>query len=336
MKKKLLKGLGFAVLAILVTVVGFYIFVEATWEQDYSDIDYPDVTASTDPAIIAQGRYLVHGPAHCSACHSVDEMDRRQDVGNEPPPAISGGLAFDLPFGVFNAANLTSHEATGLGRRTDREIARTIRHGVLSDGSLSVFMSFAVGPMSDEDLTAIVSYLRSTEPVDNPVPPSAPNFVGHAFVVLMGLGPNQQTGLPHVAAADEPSVARGDYLANGPALCYGCHSPLDLADGMSLAGDAFSGGTEPEPDMTEEGMEIIAPNLTPHELGHMNGWDEDLFVQRLTAGERHVEGSKMPWENFSRLTESDARSIWRYLQTVEPSSRRVGPTHREAGSWSPP
>jgi hypothetical protein len=45
-------------------------------------------------------------------------------------------------------------------------------------------------------------------------------------------------------------------------------------------------------------------------------------------------GSKMPWENFARMTDDDLKSIYRYLAAkVPPSDRNVGPTRRKRGSF---
>jgi hypothetical protein len=82
-------------------------------------------------------------------------------------------------------------------------------------------------------------------------------------------------------------------------------------------------------DETNATLEIIAPNLTPDpETGHIASWSEDAFVGRFRGG-RVVTGSKMPWEGFARLTENDVRSVYRYLRTVPPVKRAVGPTVRK-------
>lgn len=126
----------------------------------------------------------------------------------------------------------------------------------------------------------------------------------------------------------EVSVARGRYLAEGPASCVGCHTPHDPLDGFARSGAPYSGEAEAEEDPTDPRQEIIAPNLTPDpETGHLETWSEDAFVARFRAG-RIVKGSKMPWEGFARLTEADVRSLYRYLRTVPAAKRATGPTVR--------
>ena len=36
------------------------------------------------------------------------------------------------------------------------------------------------------------------------------------------------------------------------------------------------------------------------------------------------------------MTESDVRSVYRYLRSLPPVDAELGPTYREIGSWPPP
>ena len=51
---------------------------------------------------------------------------------------------------------------------------------------------------------------------------------------------------------------------------------------------------------------------------------EDDFVGRVRSG-RLLPHSPMPWQGFMRLNEDDLRAIYRYLKTVPPVNRDVGP-----------
>lgn len=42
----------------------------------------------------------------------------------------------------------------------------------------------------------------------------------------------------------------------------------------------------------------------------------------------------MRWENCSRLTEADVRSIYRYLKSLPPVDHDTGPSYRDVG-WKP-
>lgn len=78
-------------------------------------------------------------------------------------------------------------------------------------------------------------------------------------------------------------------------------------------------------------MAIAAPNITTG--GRLDDWTPEAFIARMRAG-RAVGGSPMPWENYRGMTDADLESIYLYLQSVPPSDRDTGPTHRPAG-WRP-
>ena len=85
----------------------------------------------------------------------------------------------------------------------------------------------------------------------------------------------------------------------------------------------------------EGDMELVPPNLTTHpEHGRLAAWTEDGFVARLRGGRVHA-GSPMPWENYRLMTDSDLRSLHRYLVSLPPSDHDVGPDRREVG-WKAP
>lgn len=328
--KKVLKVLGVIVAVVVVVCLGFVGYVEATYEHDYGSVAMPDISASTDPDVIAQGEYLVNAVAHCSACHGPADIVAGHELG--PDGDLRGGFTIAAgPFGDFVPTNITPDPDTGIGSMSDGEIARVIRHGVDHQGRYSAFMALAVGRMSDEDLAAVISYIRSVPAIRNETDPTQWGFLAKALAG--SFKPNDRPPIAHVPPGGI-SVERGEYLANGPAHCAGCHTAIDPMDGFATVGPAFSGEPVPEPDPTDPGAEFVVPNITPDpETGIMASWSEDDFVERFQGG-RTFEGSKMPWDNFKRMTEDDLRSIYRYLMTVPPVKKDVGPSRRDAG-WSP-
>jgi mono/diheme cytochrome c family protein len=229
------------------------------------------------------------------------------------------------PFGTFTARNLTPDKETGIGALSDGDVARTLRHGVDHRGKLSPIMRLAVGPMSDEDLTAVVSWLRAQAPVSAKRPFYDLGIIGK--VVALDFTPRLTPAPAHVPDG-EISVERGKYLAEGPAACGQCHTPREPLDGFAATGPLFSGETEADEDPFNENQEIRTPNLTPDPAtGHITAWTEDAFVARFKAG-RVIKGSKMPWDAFQRLTDSDVRSLFRFLQSLAPVKHDIGPTVR--------
>jgi mono/diheme cytochrome c family protein len=328
--KRVAKWAGVAVVVIVVVLTGLVGFVQATWSVDHPETPFPAIRSSTDPDVIARGEYLVHAVGHCSTCHMPHEnIDAR--VLDTTAPLVGGYVIEAGPFGTFTAANLTPH-ATGIGEMSDGELARAIRHGIDRDGKLIPMMRFAVGAMSDEDLTAVISWLRAQEPVA--AERDRPRFGILAKALSGRFAPNMVEAPPFVAEGGI-SIERGRYLAAGPAFCSGCHSPLDPMAGFAPAGPPFSGAAAPEPDPKNKGWEIVAPNLTPHEgTGRITGWTEDQFVARFQVG-RSIHSSAMPWEAYELMTDEDVRSVYRFLMSLDPVEHDTGPSYREKGSFRP-
>src|SRR5690606_2254246 len=70
-----------ALLALLVALVaGVSLHAGHAYLREW-DVPLPDTRAVDDPAIIARGEYLVHGPAHCADCHAPDSAKARMFAG---------------------------------------------------------------------------------------------------------------------------------------------------------------------------------------------------------------------------------------------------------------
>lgn len=313
-KRKLVR-VGVAVPGIL-GIVGAFTLVRAnrTFEAPY-----PDVRASRDPAVLERGRYLVEGAAHCGECHGAVDPPAATRVGR---PLI-GGMQFTLPVGTFRVPNITPDVETGIGKYEDEELARFIRYGVKPDGRAALpFMPYA--DLSDDDLTAIVSYLRVQAPVKHVVPEHDVNALGRVVqaYVLTPKGPTQPV---RKTVPPEPTAAYGEYITRNIGNCVMCHTKVDLRTG-ELAGPLFGGGAEHEAQGNPQ-KKFISPNLTPDpRWGWLEGWTEEAFVKRFHAGRVHAD-SPMPWERFQDMTDDDLRAVYRYLRGLPPA--QTGPDPRE-------
>lgn len=292
-------------LAFGVFVVGSIALV--VWgERRRYDAPYPDVHASTDPAVIARGSYLVNGPLHCSACHGDPDAH-----GDRAAP-LSGGLEYPLPLGTVVVPNITPDRETGIGTRTDGELARVLRYSVHADGHV-VLPFMRVQQTSDEDLSAILSYLRSLPPVRHVVSPHRLNPIGHAVrgLVMQPIGP---TTTP--PARIEPAVTPeyGRYLVQ-LGSCATCHTKIDLVTGRAT-GALLAGGSPMEEHGPARRM-FVPPNLTPAKTGRITNWEEDAFVSRFQLGVG-AAGSPMPWAWFATMSKDDLRAVFRYLRTLPP------------------
>jgi len=321
---------GGRLVAVVVVLIGAFVgYFAMSWQPTFPDTPLPAIEASNDPEVIARGDYLFNAVAHCSACHSTME----DYVGGGKTVAPSGGHEWHMgPLGTVRAPNITPDETTGVGSYSDAELARVIRHGIRKDGRGALFM-MSVGPMSDEDLAAIVSYMRTIEPVKHEVPPSEVGLLGKVlFQTAMDFfaHPHEYQVPPYVPASDTASAERGEYLARGPGFCVGCHTKIEGKDGqVAFVEPLLAGRIDPDfPDETEPGFRFVAPNLTPHSSGIMHGWTKDQFVKRFRNG-RAYPGSAMPWETYRNMTDADLESVYLYLTSLDGVDHSVGPSRQK-------
>jgi mono/diheme cytochrome c family protein len=324
MVKKILKWL---LAVIVIFVIGLVSLVYARKDRTF-EAPYPDIKASTDSAVIARGRAIVNGPAHCANCHAP--MSEFQKVENGEAVPLSGGFNFLLPIGTMYAPNITNDPETGIGTRTDGELARTLRYGVRYDGKAVLdFMPFY--DLSDDDITAVISYLRSEPAVKNKRPSHDFNFLGKAMTAFL-IAPSGDGDVPPTPSADS-TVEYGRYLSASVANCRGCHTLRNMMTGAFI-GPEYAGGNKfeilDEKYEIRKGKHLVTPNLTPDsQTGRMTGWTQKDFIKRFRQG-RVIPGSPMPWGPFSRMTDAELTAIYKFLQTV-PSSNNITPLGIQEG-----
>jgi len=305
MRKVLIRG-GAGIGLVLMIVA---ITIGLRWKRRF-DAPYPALTASKDSTTIARGRYLAYGPAHCSDCHTAPAEYATLKSGAWPP--LSGGGAFVIPPGTIRVPNLTADSATGIGRRSDGQIARVLRYGVRADGRAAIpFMEFH--EMSDADIVALLSFLRSQPPVRNAVADHELNWLGKTVMafVIKPVGPTAPP--PSLSPPSGPTFERGAYLVAAVADCAGCHTTRNMVTG-AYTGPRLAGGSAMETGGNPP-IKVVPPDITGDSTGRAGLWTEDEFVARFHAGER-IAGSPMPWQAFRRITDDDVRAIYRYLRSV--------------------
>ena len=153
--------------------------------QDYEEIDTVTVLDAPSPTPggfapenldqVNHGEYLVE-LLGCGGCHTDGALEGVPDfdkalAGSRIGIAFTNPLGNDLP-GIVFPPNLTPDEETGLGLWSDKQIERAIRAGVgrHSGRMIAVMPWRGYRRMTEEDVTAIVSYLRSIKPVVHEVP----------------------------------------------------------------------------------------------------------------------------------------------------------------------
>ena len=284
------------------------------------------VKVEITPERVARGNYLVNHVGACFDCHSEREQSAYA-LPFKPGREGVGGFIWDKRIGfpgTLVAANLTPDRDTGLGSWTDGEIIRAIREGVDRNGNaLFPIMPYThLRNMSDDDVQAIVAYLRTLKPQRWDAPKKALNvplnFI-EKFVPKPIDGP--------VAAPDRANtVAYGKYLTQ-IASCQECHTPKD-DKGNPIPGQDFAGGFE----LHTPDFHVTTANITPHPSNWVGQVSKEQFIARFRAFANYQavpapknRNTLMPWISYSKMSDEDLGAIYDYLKTVKPVEKKINP-----------
>jgi len=320
---KILKVLVGALIAVLVLLGG-----AVGWLALRKPAMRPASTERVDrtPERLARGKHLAENVAGCMECHS-EHRDDLYTWPSKPETYGQGGLPFDerlgIP-GVVCAQNITPDPQTGLGNWTDGEIIRAIREGVAKDGrALFPMMPYqGLRQMSDEDVKAIVVYLRSLKPIRKETPPVRLNFPVN---LLIKFDPKPLDG-PVSAPNRADSIAYGKYLAT-LAGCADCHT--NHVKGKPVEAMEFAGGWE----LRMPWGRVVPPNITPDSETGIGDLTRDEFIGRFKSFASLVELPKalpgrntiMNWRGYAQMPEDELGAIYDYLRTVKPIKNKVNP-----------
>ncbi len=250
-------------------------------------------------ALIERGRQLA-AAGDCVVCHTAP--------GGTPN---AGGQAMDTPFGTVITTNLTPDAETGIGSWSFSAFQRAMREGISRDGRhlYPAFPYTAFTKVSDEDLTAIYTYLMAQPAQRNAVPETKLAFpfslrplVAFWNALYLDPGPQAQN------SARSAEWNRGAYLVNGLGHCGACHTARN-AMGAEQEGKAFLGGAIVE--------EWEAPPLTV--LNHAPvPWTTDDFYHYLRFGYSAQHGSATgPMapvvRELAATPDADVRAMAQYL-----------------------
>jgi mono/diheme cytochrome c family protein len=111
---------------------------------------------------VAYGQYLATALGHCMDCHTP-----RVNGRHDPTKVGAGGREFEVATGgLIMSANLTPANDAGIARWTDAQVKNAITQGFRPERSLVAVMAFEwYKNISNEDLDALVTYLRTLKPV---------------------------------------------------------------------------------------------------------------------------------------------------------------------------
>lgn len=205
---------------------------------------------------------------------------------------------------------------------SDGQLARMMRHGLNREGRMALPFMDAYANLSEDDLIAILSFLRSLPPTPGMPPVQKINLLGKITLAYF-IQPYAPTGVPPKSLTAEPTLRYGEYIAKTLSGCDACHTARSLKTGEYL-GPFFSGGL-PFHSKLHPGSVYVSPNLTPDSAtGRITAWSEDDFIRRFRQG-LLIQDSPMPWGGFSRMTDDDLRALYLYLRSLAPVHRDNGP-----------
>jgi mono/diheme cytochrome c family protein len=267
----------------LVTVVaarGFYLI--------YAPHNFPvhDVRVAGTPEQVKRGEHIAS--VVCASCHTPN--------GELP---LSGGRNLveetGLPLGTLYPLNLTP--AGELKDWSDGEIMRAIREATHKNNRPLLMPVSALRNLSDEDVQAVIAYLRTQPAVQNQPPKSQPSLLLAVFLGA-GLFPLDASPLagPVSAPPKGPTAEYGQYITSW-ADCRGCH------------GEDLHGGQPPAP---------VGPSLQI-----VKGWTQDDFIKTMRTGidpSGHELKAPMPWKTIAKLDDVELAAMYSYLHNLPPVS----------------
>jgi mono/diheme cytochrome c family protein len=242
---------------------------------------------------VERGRHLVAARYGCTECHGSN---------------LGGGVMVDnAAIGRLLGPNLTAGGGSVTHGYRAADWDRIVRHGIKRNGTPALMPSQDFQEMTDQELSDIVSFIRSQPPVDSQVPAPKLGPVG-TMLIATGKLPLSADIIrshvkPHAVAPPkaEPTADFGGHLA---ATCMGCHRS-DLGGGTIVGGD---------PSWPP------AANLTSGPDG-LGGWTFADFSRAMQEGKRQDGMAfRQPMANVTRytqkMTEIELKALWSYLRSV--------------------
>jgi mono/diheme cytochrome c family protein len=271
----------------------------------------PGTDAQAQASAVERGKYLLHA-AGCIGCHTDKATLKAKG------PILGGGRVLKTPFGTFFGPNITPHPEHGIGRWSEAQFKRALRHGRSPSGRhyYPAFPYTSFTRMTDRDIGALWTYVRTLKPVDRPNKPHDLAFpYSVRFLVTFWKWLNFRRGPFKSDAAKSKDWNRGAYLVTALGHCGECHTPRNGLGGLKR-GLAMSG--------SPGGPAGSAPNITPHKETGIGNWSAEDIVSALKLGmlpDGDFIGGEMTEvveHGTSKLTDADLKAIATYLASLRP------------------
>jgi mono/diheme cytochrome c family protein len=275
----------------------------------------PATAAAQAPpaAEIARGKYVFGATGGCG-CHTVPKG-----------PVNAGGRKYEGPYGTVYSTNITPDKETGIGGWTDEQIITAIRLGRRPNGErlVPVHPYTVFNGMAEEDVKAVVAYLRTVPPVKRANLPKKTLPMFESVLLPAWLAAFAPRETPPTAVPTS-GTARGEYLVRAVAHCGECHTPRTMT--MATDNSRFLAGTPKGPEDSE------IPNITPDPTTGLT-WSEEEIADYLGTGNKpdgDVAGGLMgeviegTLAGYKDMTKADRLAIARYLKTLPPIKNKIG------------
>jgi mono/diheme cytochrome c family protein len=306
--RKILLRASYVLGAVIVVIGILAAYVQVDGIPRYPH-ETPALTVVSTPASVARGKRLAS--MLCNECHLSDETHQ-----------LTGRRLPEMPeeFGDVYSKNITRHPAMGIGKWTDGEVAYFLRTGVRPDGQYVPPWMVKLPHVSDDDLAAIIAFLRSDDPLVAPSAAPAPGTTTPSFLAkalshgVFGPLPYPKERILTPPVSDR--VAYGKYLTF-TLDCWSCHSAdfksMNVMEPEKTPG--YLGGGNALLDA--EKKPIRSANLTPDDETGIGRWSEEDFSRAVRTGVR-PDGRILhyPMLPKTELEADEVSAIYAYLRTV--------------------
>jgi mono/diheme cytochrome c family protein len=273
-----------------------------------------EANAQSAPSeLVARGQYVFALAGGC-ACHS------------EPKGiANAGGRAFPIPFGTLYSTNITQDKESGLGNWTDKQIRDALVAGRRPDGSriVPVMPYEAYSGMAEDDLSALIAYLRTLKPVKKTTPALKSWMpLTRAVAIPLWLKIFGQFSAP-ASGEKKTGTERGRYLLEHVSLCGDCHTPRNFIGVPNRK--LYLAGTDKKNSPLGEAV----ANITSDKETGIGEWKREDIAELLLTGTKpdldNVQGlmSEVIEQGFKRMSKEDTLAIADYLKSVPPIKHKV-------------
>lgn len=272
-----------ALILLILPGLGF-LGVYGISELKLRDVDHASrftATIPQDSLSIERGRHIARTRG-CFGCHG-QQLEGR--VFTDEWPWVKRAVAPNL--------------ATISKQLSARVLEGAIRHGIGSDGrALWSMPSYNWTSLNDEDLAALIGFLRSAEVVNQHLPRPALGFAARKDLVFgraihMAEWASTVPPLIYLSSPDS-DIKRGEYLAK--TTCNECH-------GLDLKGDY-------QPDFATPSLAIVAA-YTDQEFRY-------LMANGVARDGRSELGlmSTVARDRFAYFTDQELQDLLAYLRTI--------------------